>query len=74
MIKQILFDCGGVLVHLNFRQMMAQLSGSDELAQQLKDKCGVKHVIISYVGNVIGSHTGPDVLVITFLGRQRNMG
>lgn len=35
MIKQILFDCGGVLVHLNFRQMMAQLSGSDELAQQL---------------------------------------
>jgi DegV family protein with EDD domain len=45
-----------------------------ELAQQLKDKCGVKHVIISHVGNVIGSHTGPDVLVITFLGRQRNMG
>lgn len=32
MIKQILFDCGGVLVELNFRQLMEEISGSAELA------------------------------------------
>ncbi len=32
MIKQILFDCGGVLVELNFRQLMEEISGSKELA------------------------------------------
>ena len=40
------------------------------LEQMLKER-GVKNVIMSYVGNVIGSHTGPDVLVITFLGTSR---
>lgn len=32
MIKQILFDCGGVLVELNFRQLMEEISGNKELA------------------------------------------
>ena len=32
MIKQILFDCGGVLVELNFRSMMEEISGSGEIA------------------------------------------
>ena len=41
------------------------------LAQMLKERCGVKNVIVSYVGNVIGSHTGPDVLVVAFLGTKR---
>lgn len=41
------------------------------LAELVKGRCGVKHVIISHVGNVIGSHTGPDVLVVAFLGSSR---
>ena len=40
------------------------------LEQMLKEQ-GVKQVITSYVGNVIGAHTGPDVLVIVFLGTAR---
>ena len=44
---------------------------AEALAEQLKGKCGVKNVVITHVGNVIGSHTGPDVLVIAFLGKQR---
>ena len=40
------------------------------LAELLKEQ-GVKNVIVSHVGNVIGSHTGPDVLVIAFLGTKR---
>lgn len=32
MIKQILFDCAGVLTHMNFRGMMLTLSGSEEIA------------------------------------------
>ena len=32
MIKNILFDCAGVLTHMNFRGMMLKLSGSEEIA------------------------------------------
>lgn len=32
MIKQILFDCGGVLTELNFRDAMLHISGSEEVA------------------------------------------
>ena len=41
------------------------------LAQQLKEKCGVKEVLISYVGAVIGSHSGPGTLALFFLGQHR---
>lgn len=33
MIKQFLLDCGGVLVELNFRQLMVEISGSREVAE-----------------------------------------
>ena len=33
MIKQIIFDCGAVLVELNFRQLMEEITGSKELAE-----------------------------------------
>lgn len=32
MIKNILFDCAGVLTHMNFRGMMLERSGSEEIA------------------------------------------
>ena len=44
---------------------------AEYLAQQLKEKCGVKEVVISYVGAVIGSHSGPGTLALFFMGRHR---
>ena len=44
---------------------------AEYLAQQLKETCGVKDVIISYVGAVIGSHSGPGTLALFFLGSHR---
>ena len=44
---------------------------AEYLAQQLKEKCGVKEVVISYVGAVIGSHSGPGTLALFFLGSHR---
>ena len=37
----------------------------------LKEKFGVKEVIIGYVGAVIGSHSGPGTLALFFLGSKR---
>ena len=37
----------------------------------LKEKCGVKEVVMSYVGSVIGSHAGPGTLALFFLGKHR---
>jgi len=37
----------------------------------LKEKYGVKNVIISYVGAVIGSHSGPGTVALFFLGKNR---
>lgn len=44
---------------------------AEYLAQQLKEKCGVKEIVISYVGAVIGSHSGPGTLALFFLGDHR---
>ena len=37
----------------------------------LKEKYGAKEVVISYVGAVIGSHSGPGTLALFFLGEHR---
>ena len=42
-----------------------------ELAQILKEKCGVKEVFIGYTGAVIGSHAGPGVLALFYWGSHR---
>ena len=41
------------------------------LESLLKEKYGVKHVLIGYVGAVIGSHSGPGTLALFFLGKHR---
>ena len=41
------------------------------VANAVKERFGVKNVYINYVGAVIGSHTGPGVVVIGFFGKQR---
>ena len=44
---------------------------ADYLASVLKERFGVKQVYIGYVGAVIGSHAGPGVLALFFLGKHR---
>lgn len=41
------------------------------LANVVKEKYGVENVIISYVGAVIGSHSGPGTMAFFFLGKHR---
>lgn len=41
------------------------------LAQILKERYGVKQVHLGHVGAVIGSHAGPGVLALFFLGKHR---
>ena len=41
------------------------------LANMVKEKYGVKNVHIGYLGPVIGAHTGPGVLALFFLGKNR---
>ena len=41
------------------------------LASVLKERYGVKEVVISYVGAVIGSHSGPGTMALFFLGEHR---
>ena len=44
---------------------------AERLAAEIKSRFGVKNVMIGYVGAVIGSHTGPGVLVIFHFGKNR---
>ncbi|MBE6934108.1 MAG: DegV family protein [Ruminococcaceae bacterium] len=37
----------------------------------VKEKCGVKEVLIGYTGTVIGSHSGPGTLALFFMGKNR---
>ena len=47
------------------------LEEAEGLAATLKEKYGVKKVHIGYIGAVIGAHTGPGVLFLSFMGSQR---
>ncbi len=47
------------------------IDDAEFVASELREKHGVKNVLIRYVGAVIGSHTGPGVVVIGFFGKQR---
>ena len=47
------------------------LEDANYLAAILKERYGVKNVVISYVGAVIGSHSGPGTLALFFLGEHR---
>ena len=41
------------------------------VAQEIKDKLGVKEVILSYIGPVIGSHTGVGVVAVFCIAEGR---
>jgi len=41
------------------------------LAELIKQKIGVKGVVINHVGPVIGAHSGPGTLALFFVGKER---
>ena len=43
----------------------------DYVAQQLREKLGVKEIVTSYIGPVIGAHSGPDTVALFFVGEKR---
>ena len=47
------------------------LEDAQYLERLLKEQHGIKNVLISYVGAVIGSHSGPGTLALFFLGDHR---
>lgn len=44
---------------------------AEHLAELVKGRFGVRDVVISAVGPVIGAHSGPGTLALFFLGRER---
>ena len=47
------------------------IEDAEYLAKQVKEKYGVKEVLIYYTGAVIGSHSGPGTLALFHLGEHR---
>ena len=47
------------------------LEDAKYLEDRIKERCGVKEVFIGYTGAVIGSHAGPGVLALFYLGDHR---
>lgn len=47
------------------------IEDAEFVAKLLKERCGVKHVVIGYIGAVIGSHSGPGTVALFFLANQR---
>ena len=44
---------------------------ADFVAEEVKNRLGVKNVVINYVGPVIGAHSGPGTIALFFLGSKR---
>ena len=47
------------------------LDDVNSLADELRNRLGVKEVVINYIGPVIGSHTGAGVVALFFVGSHR---
>ena len=47
------------------------LEDAEYLASLIRERWSVKEIMIDYVGQVIGTHSGPGTLALFFLGTQR---
>lgn len=47
------------------------IEDAEYVARLVREKMGVKDVLIHHIGTVIGSHTGPGVVALFFMGNQR---
>lgn len=46
----------------------------EEFARMLKEECGFRDAFHTDIGAIIGSHTGPGLVAVFFLGRERESG
>ena len=42
-----------------------------EYGEMLQKKLGFKNIMYSYIGSIIGSHTGPGLVAVFFHGKDR---
>lgn len=49
------------------------LAQAQELERMIKAKGLVKEVVISKIGPIIGTHTGPGMLALVFMGEKKNL-
>ena len=47
------------------------LEDAQTVANELKRRFGVKHVVLNHIGPVIGAHSGPGTVALFFLGSTR---
>ena len=47
------------------------LEDAEYVAQEVKERFGVKEVVINYVDPVIGAHSGPGTMALFFLADKR---
>lgn len=47
------------------------IEAARKLAAAVRERFGVKDVIINYVGPVIGAHCGPGTVALFFTGTER---
>ena len=41
------------------------------LAQMVRERFGVREIVINYIGPVIGAHSGPGTLALFYIGTER---
>ena len=54
-----------------FCMLISCIPGMTRLVDMIKKEWGNQEFVISYVGHVIGSHTGPGVIALYFFGVPR---
>lgn len=47
------------------------IEDAEKLADIIREKFGTENIVISYVGTVIGAHSGPGTLALFFVGEHR---
>ena len=47
------------------------IEDAEALGEMLKEACGVKEVVIHYIGAVVGSHAGPGTIALFFLAKEK---
>lgn len=67
-MEETAIDPGSQIVFISHGDCLAD---AEKMAQMVRERFGVEKVVISYVGPVIGAHSGPGTLALFFLGTHR---
>ena len=46
-------------------------SDAQYVANQVKEKLGVKNIVINFIGPTIGTHSGPGTVALFFMGTEK---